>query len=154
MNLSATERAQLGKLPPKHTFFLNPYQDERFTRCPGCGEKSKARKKPFLIHIDPRHLLLLNVTGRYCQACDLIILHKDIVEDLMARACERYDSSVIGSEYLIIGTVEQAYWRKYKGKATAGPVLDNLHDFENVVIYEPMRPSWLPDESKAEANEA
>ena len=119
----------------------------------GRPEKSKVRKKPFLIHIDPRHLLLLNVTGRYCPACDLIILHKDIVEDLMARTFERYDSSVIGNGYLIIGTVEQAYWRKYKGQATTGPVLDNLHDFEDVVIYEPMRPRWLPDESKGETNE-
>jgi hypothetical protein len=38
----------------------------------------KARKRPFLIHIEPKHLLVLNMTGRYCPACDLIILHQDV----------------------------------------------------------------------------
>jgi hypothetical protein len=142
------KKTQLGNLPPKYTFFLNPYRDERYSRCPGCGEPTKIRKKPFLIHIDPQVLMILNMRGRYCTACDLVILHQDVVEDLLVRAFERQHPEIIGNDYLIIGTVEQAYWRKYKGKATAGPVFDNLHDFERVVIYEPMRPRWMPADAE------
>jgi hypothetical protein len=140
------EKTRLGELLPRHTFFLNPYPDQRFTRCPGCDEKTKARKKPFLIHIDPMELMLLNMTGRYCETCDLIILHKDVVEDLMARAFALHNPSVIGNEYLIIGTVESSYWRKYKGKATMGPAFENLHDFEKVVVYEVIPAHWGPAE--------
>jgi hypothetical protein len=146
--MSKEEKTQLGKLPPRHTFFLNPYEDERYTRCPECEERTKVRKKPFLIHIDPDVLLLLNMSGRYCPACDVLILHKNVVEDLLVRTFEWQNPEIIGNDYLIIGTVEPAFWRKHKGKATAGPTFDNLHDFERVVIYEPMRPRWMPASSE------
>jgi hypothetical protein len=35
------KKAQLGKLPPQHDFFLNPYSDARFTRCPKCDLATK-----------------------------------------------------------------------------------------------------------------
>ena len=145
--MSTQKPARLGKLPPRHRFFLNPYVDERFTRCPGCGDATKVRKKPFLIHIDPDVLLLLNMRGRYCPACDVLILHQNVVEDLLVRTFEQRRPDIIGNDYLILGTVEPAFWRKHKGKATAGPLFDNLHDFEQVVVYEPMRPRWMPADS-------
>ncbi|MEJ2736963.1 MAG: hypothetical protein P8189_25945 [Anaerolineae bacterium] len=135
---------QIGKLPPRHTFFLNPYEDERYTRCPECEAPTKVRKKPFLIHIDPDVLLLLNMRGRYCPACDVLILHQNVVEDLLVRTFEPRRPEIIGNDYLILGTVEPAFWRKHKGEATAGPTSDHLHDFARVVIYGPMRPRWMP----------
>jgi len=44
---------RFGKLPPQYTFILNPYADARFTRCPGCNQKTKQRKLPLFIHVDP-----------------------------------------------------------------------------------------------------
>jgi len=35
---------KLGKQPRRHDFFLNPYQDWRFSRCPKCDEKTRLRK--------------------------------------------------------------------------------------------------------------
>ena len=32
------EAPRLGKQPPRHRFFLNPYPDIRFTTCPQCGD--------------------------------------------------------------------------------------------------------------------
>jgi hypothetical protein len=145
--MTKKKKFQLGKLPPAYTFFLNPYRDERFTRCPKCQATMLARKKPFLIHIDPRVLMLLNMTGRYCPRCELIILHKDRVEDLLTRAFERAAPSIIGNDYLIIGTVEPAYWRKSKGKAGAPEVFEHLHDFKEVVIFEAL-PRWVRDDSE------
>jgi hypothetical protein len=136
--------ARLGKLPPRHEFFLNPYRDERFTRCPACAEATKARKKPFLVHIDPHVLLVLNMTGRYCPACDLIILHQDRLEDLLIRTCERNDPSLIGNDYLVLGTVERRAWRQVqKHPADYETLFANLHDFAKHVFFEPLR-GWVP----------
>jgi hypothetical protein len=145
----AKKRKTLGKLSPKHMFFLNPYSDERFTRCPRCRQPTKIRKFPFVIHIEPQVLMTLNMSGPYCPKCDLIILHKDKVEQLLTAAFVERDPSIIGNDYLIIGTVERAYWRKAStGGGTYPELFDSLHDFKRVVIFEPQRPVWLPDPAR------
>ncbi len=55
--------AQLGKQPPRYRFFLNPYKDVRFTRCPQCDNKTRQRKLPLFVHVDPMQPLLLNNTN-------------------------------------------------------------------------------------------
>ena len=80
------KRGRLGKLPPAYQFFLNPHQDYRFTKCPLCEAKMRSRKLPFLVHVDPMHLLILNMTAAYCPGNDLLIVHKDILESLLAAA--------------------------------------------------------------------
>jgi hypothetical protein len=57
------------------------------------------------------------------------------------------DPSIIGNEYLIIGTVEPAYWRKSKGEASAPKVFEHLHNFKKVVIFEAL-PRWVRDDSE------
>lgn len=138
---------QLGKLPPKYTFFLNPYVDTRFTRCPSCDKPTKARKHPFFIHIFPAQPFILNITGRYCPKCDLLILHKDRVETLMVHSVEQFAPSLVGNEYLIVGTIERKGWREsQKQPSNYDVVFDNLHDFKKVVVFEPARWGWGPDE--------
>src|SRR2546423_8118407 len=63
---------QLGKQPPRYRFFLNPYEDLRFRRCPHCEGKTRQRKLPLVIHVDPMFVLSLNKTCRYCASCDLL----------------------------------------------------------------------------------
>jgi hypothetical protein len=143
------KKVRLGKLPPMHTFFLNPYRDDRFTRCPKCGAPMKARKKPFVIHVDPHVLLNLNMTGRYCPACDLMILHKDVLEDLLVRAFTLHDPSIIGNDYLIMGTLERKAWRELQTQPRNYALLfDNMHDFKEVVTFEPVHYDWAPDPDK------
>jgi len=142
------KRVILGKLPVKHTFFLNPYEDVRFTVCPQCEGKTRIRKFPFVIHIDPMLLMTLHMSGPYCAKCDLIILHQDRVEELLTVACERHDPLLIGNDYLIIGTVEKAFWLKASKKSgTYQEMFDNLHDFKQVLTFEPVPYGWVPDKS-------
>ena len=68
---------RLGKQPPRYRFFLNPYTDVRFTLCPQCSRRTRARKLPLVIHVEPQDLVALNKTCRYCGACDLLIAHQD-----------------------------------------------------------------------------
>ncbi len=145
----AKKNKTLGKLKPEHTFFLNPYSDARFTRCPQCGKPTKIRKFPFAIHIDPRVLMTLNMSGPYCPKCDLIILHRDNVESLLTAAFVQRDPSIVGNDYLIVGTVERTYWRKASTQGGSYQELfDNLHDFKQVVTFEPARYAWMPDPKK------
>lgn len=142
-----TKKRTLGNLEPKHRFFLNPYEDARFTRCPQCTEKTKVRKYPFGIHIDPEIFLILNMSGRYCTDCDLIILHEDKVETLMVLTFEKTAPHIIGNDYLILGTVERNQFHKAsKEGGTSKDFFDNLHDFKEVVTFEPNYRVWLPDE--------
>jgi len=53
---------RLGKLPPRFKFFLNPYTDVRFTTCPNCEGRTRQRKLPLVIHVDPQSPLSLNMT--------------------------------------------------------------------------------------------
>jgi len=77
--LTAGSMTKLDSIEPerrRHYFFLNPYEDAVFTKCPRCHNETKIRKFPLVIHIDPQQLLLLNKKCRYCDKCDLIIAKK------------------------------------------------------------------------------
>jgi hypothetical protein len=141
------KRKTLGKLKPAHTFFLNPYTETRFTRCPQCRSKTRVRKFPFAIHIDPNAMMMLNANSVYCQSCDLIILHKDKLEELLTAAFIERNPAIIGNDYLIIGTVERAYAHAaLKSGSVVAQMLEQLHDFKEVVVFEYLPARWMPDE--------
>ncbi len=89
---------QFGQLPPQYNFFLNPYENERFTRCPQCGAKMGQRKLPLVIHVDPMYPVSLNYTCKYCPTCDLLIAHQDEIEQLLAAMFEKHAPEAIGNE--------------------------------------------------------
>jgi hypothetical protein len=140
-----TEQIRIGKLPPKYIFILNPYTDARFTRCPGCDQRMRQRKLPLLIHIDPMHLIALNYTCRYCPDCDLLIAHQDEIEELLAALFAERDPSVIGNDYLVLGTVERQAWREgVKQPKSIQEMLEHLHDFKEVRTVEYQSAGWYP----------
>ncbi len=129
---------RLGKQPPRYRFFLNPYRDVRFTSCPQCGKRTKQRKLPLVIHVDPRNPVSINKTCRYCPTCDLLIAHKDQIEEQLALLFARHDPTLIGNNYLVIGTQDRATWRRgVKTPLTIQEMLDSLHDFEEMLRFEP-----------------
>lgn len=127
---------QLGKQPPRYRFFLNPYQDMRFTRCPQCGSKTLQRKLPLVIHVDPMILLSLNKTCRYCPRCDLLIAHQDDVEHLLASIFTEKMPEVVGNDYLVLGTEDRPAWKRgTQQQMTPQESLEALHDFKEVVTF-------------------
>src|SRR3989339_1620383 len=90
----------------RHYFFLNPYQDRTFTRCPKCETKTKIRKFCLMIHIKPLHILSLNTTTNYCPYCSLIIVKKEKLEQLLCAICEQKFPKIIGNDYFVHGTME------------------------------------------------
>ncbi|MDQ3699973.1 MAG: hypothetical protein M3442_03520 [Chloroflexota bacterium] len=135
---------RLGQQPPRYRFFLNPYPDVRFTTCPQCGDKTRVRKLPLVIHIDPMQLVALNKTCRYCPSCDLLIAHRDELEAWLAAFFGQQKPEVVGNDYLVVGTEDRATW--HRGTRTPRPVqelLAGLHDFAAVVRFEPAA-RWRP----------
>jgi hypothetical protein len=129
---------RLGKQPPRHRFFLNPYSDVRFTTCPRCGGKTRVRKLPLVIHIDPAQLVALNKTCRYCPSCDLLIAHQDELETWLAAFLGHNRPELVGDSYLVVGTEDRAAWRRgVSTPLTVAELLEQLHDFVEVVRFEP-----------------
>ena len=122
---------QLGKQPPRYHFFLNPYEDMRFTRCPQCDNKMHQRKLPLVIHVDPLQLLSLNKTCHYCPHCDLLIAHQDDIEHLLASIFTERKPEVIDNDFLVVGTLDRTVWKRgIQQQITTQETLDALHDFK------------------------
>ena len=137
-------KGRLGKQPPRYHFFLNPYQDARFTSCPKCGGKTKLRKLPLVIHVEGPVLLSLNKTCRYCPYCDLLIAHQDELEAQLVSIFHEREPEMIGNEYLVVGTVDRPVWQRgNRGTLTLQEMLDNLHDFKDHLRFE-LGPRWAP----------
>jgi ADP-heptose:LPS heptosyltransferase len=131
-------RRTLGKQPPLYRFFQNPYPDVRFTTCPQCRRKTHLRKFPLVIHIDPMFLMALGKTCRYCTHCDLLIVHQDELEALLAAYFSATNPEMIGNDYLVVGTLDKPEWKKgMQDPLTTQEMLDHLHDFKEAVIFTP-----------------
>lgn len=142
---------RLGKLPPMYNFVLNPYADARFTRCPGCEQKMRQRKVPLFIHVHPLNPVVLGYTCRYCPDCDLLIAHQDEIEGLLANLFAELDPSVVGNDYLVLGTVERKPWREsLKQPKGIEEMLEHLHDFKEVRTVEYQPAGWYKDEELEE----
>lgn len=135
-NRKKKTKTQVGKQPPQYRFFLNPYQDVRFTRCPQCNNKMGQRKLPLLVHVEPMQLVSLNKTCRYCHHCDLLIAHQDDLEHLLASLFAELNPEIIGNDYLVLGTVDKAVWKRgMQQQLTFQEEVEGLHDFKEVVTF-------------------
>jgi hypothetical protein len=134
---------KLGKRPRRHYFFLNPYRDARFSYCPKCEGKTRLRKFPLVIHVEPLNPVALNKTCRYCPGCDLIIAHQDEIEAQLDALFAERDPALIGNDYLVMGTIDRAVWRR--SLKTPMPIpesLDHLHVFKDALEFEPVHYGW------------
>ena len=130
----------------RHYFFLNPYEDQAFTRCPKCDNKTKIRKFPLVIHIEPSQLFFLNKQCKFCPACDLIIGDKSDIEHLMAKTFSQKKPEIIGNEYMVLGTLDKKDWREVnKGKIEPDEVRKRIYIFKDVLNFKVMPAQWVPN---------
>ena len=132
------------KQQKRHNFFLNPYTDCAFTKCPKCDIPMKVRKYPLVIHIEPRQLFLLNKKCKYCINCDLIIAKKQEIETYIAMALEPELSQ---NEYLVMGTVDRKDWREgNKGALEQHEIIERMYVFKDIWDFEVIPAGWYPAE--------
>jgi tetratricopeptide (TPR) repeat protein len=125
-----------GKQSPRYDFFLNTFLDTRFTTCPQCKGKTQARKFPLVINVNPKLPIILDKTCRYCDTCDLLIVHQNQLEEQLAKNLMTIDPDVVGNNYLVIGTLDRTEWDQLKHKDLSfGQIIEHLHDFKEVVTF-------------------
>ena len=128
--MAKVKQRQLGGLPPKYSFMVNPYPEERVSRCPLCDRKSRQRKMPILIHVNPKHLIALNYTCCYCPDCELLIAHKHEIEHYLTALFSQLAPDAIGNDYLAVGTVEKSVWKEgLKQQQSIDKLLPHASDF-------------------------
>jgi hypothetical protein len=134
--------SRLGDQSPRYEFFLNPYVDARFTTCPRAHGPTRQRKLPLVIHIDDWGLLVLNKECRFCPTCELVVVHQDDLEELLAMVLAQHAPRVVGSKYFVVGTLDRRDWRKsLKQPLTATETIAALHDFLRHLKFE--QPGWV-----------
>ena len=127
----------------RHTFFLNPYEDMAFTRCPKCEQSTRLRKFCLIIHAGPQLFVSFNKSCRFCPACDLLIAQKSGLEAFLA-TLQQKGSRPIG-EFHVMGSMDRKLHRKGKTKSmSAIDALDAFWPFKNYVSYEVDRGGWGP----------
>ncbi len=140
---------QLGKLPPRYRFILNPYQDVRLLTCPECSQRTLIRKIPLAVHVDPHFPTMLNKHCRYCPKCEILICHQDELEQLLVQAYQNIAPEIIGNNYLVLGTFDKSTWKKRnKDPNNMGSFLDNLHGFKEYLKFEYIPAHWGPSDPK------
>ena len=131
------------KAKKRHKFFLNPYSDCGFTKCPKCDAKTKIRKYPLVIHVEPKQILLLNKKCKYCVNCDLIIAKKQEIESFLALAVPKLSKN----DYLVMGTVERKDWSQgNKGSLPPSEIIERMYIFKDVWDFEVIPAGWYPAE--------
>jgi hypothetical protein len=128
--MAKVKQRQFGGLPPKYAFMVNPYPEERVSRCQLCDRKTGQRKIPILIHVNPHHLIALNYTCRFCRDCDLLIAHKHEIEHYLTALFSQLAPDAIGNDYLAVGTVEKSVWKEgLKQQHSIDKLLPHTSDF-------------------------
>ena len=143
---SKKDKSQVRLKRARHYFFLNPYDDIAFIRCPKCEEKTKIRKYCLVIHIEPKHLFSLNKSCRYCPKCDLIIVKQADLEGLLIAICEQNAPEIIGNEYFVFGTMDRKDWKNGQtGKMSRQEAIKRSYPFKDVWKFEVSPAGWYPE---------
>ena len=137
---------RIGTQPPRYSFILNQYPDERLSRCPQCQKLTHLRKFALLINIDDWGPMVLGKTSRYCTPCELIMVHQDELEGELAHSFASLAPKVIGNEYIVLGTVDRKLWKQgLKGEQPQlEEMLKQMADFKRVLTLEVEPGGWYP----------
>jgi hypothetical protein len=115
---------------------LNTYQDTRFTICPRCKIKTRARKFSLVIHVSPHYTTVLEKMCRFCDSCDLLIVHQDQLEQQLTTQFLTINPEAIGNDYQVAGTLERAEWSQGKQDSSSFERLrEYQHDFKEVITF-------------------
>ncbi len=121
----------------RHRFFLNPRNDKVVARCPVCSSNTKIRDHVLVVNLKPGQLLLMNVPCRVCRECDLIIANRKKLEAAMADRLRQEAPELIGSDYVVAGTLDQEDWTA-AGSGALGPqeIKDRMYAFRDIWSFE------------------
>jgi predicted adenylyl cyclase CyaB len=122
----------------RHRFFLSPYENVAFAKCPKCGLATRIRETPFAVHVDPDQFLLLDERCRHCPRCDLIIARQSEIESDVTAFLEEHRPEAVGKDYLVLGTLDRRdWWEAASGNLDLEEARRRTFEFEDVWRFEP-----------------
>ena len=139
-------KRRIGELHPRYSFMLNPHAELRLSKCPKCSQPTHLRKFALFIHVDRWGSIALGKTCRYCSRCELIMVHRDELEEQLAHSLTQIAPEAIGNEYVVLGTIEVKAWREgLRGREKQpAALLQHIADFKNVYELEYEPGGWYP----------
>ena len=103
------------KKKEKYYFFLNPYTDSSFTRCPKCDNNTKVKKLPLAIVLEKKKIMfMLNKTCKFCPYCELLIAKKSELHSIIMQFLGV--NRITEKDFTIIGTQDKIVYREGLGK--------------------------------------
>lgn len=125
----------------KYYFFLNPYRDCSFTRCPKCDNKTKIKKLPLAILLEKKKMIfILNKTCKFCPYCELIIAKKYELDSIVMQFLGL--RSIKENDYFVMGTQDKAVYHEGLNKELIKEnPLEGISVFKNVWNFE-VQPSY------------
>lgn len=141
---SKTDAVAGAKRKERYCFFLNPYTDIAFTRCPKCETITRIKKFCLVIHIEPHYFISLNKTCRYCSHCDMIIVKKAKLESLLAGICGKLCPEITGNDYTVCGTMDRPVWKLGQRKPLSpAAAIEQMCIFKAVLNFA-VHGGWVP----------
>ena len=136
---------RIGALAPRYLLALNPFSDARFTVCPICRSLTRLRKLPLAIHVDAFGMIILRKTCRLCTICEMLIVHLDELEPLVASQLSALGHSIDRPDYLVLGTVDPRVWRRgLTARISIDEVVHHMADFRKHLQIEQTGHGWKP----------
>ncbi len=141
--------AQLGKLPPRYQLLLNPYTNQRVSKCTLCRKPTHPRKFPLFVVIHRQHPIVLGKTCKYCSKCELIVVHEhELVAELVFHSKSLGIGEVSKDDYFLVGTADKKFWKQgLAGKASSWQeILQHVADFTQHYTLEVEPGGWFPSD--------
>jgi len=80
---------------------------------------------------------------------ELIIVHQDELENIMAAMFAQHAPQFLGNDYVMLGTVEKKVWQKgLQEKVTLDAIREHAADFKRHVTLEAQPAQWVPTGKK------
>ena len=123
-------------------FFLNPYTDSSFTRCPKCDNKTKIKKLPLAILLEKKKIIfILNKTCKFCPYCELIIAKKYELDSIIMQFLGL--NRITKKDYFVMGTQDKTVYRGGLNKELIKEnPLEGISIFKNVWDFEVQPAYW------------
>lgn len=118
-----------NKHEERYYFFLNPYSEHAFSRCPKCGNKADIRKFVFVsVFENPLQGFNMGKYCCFCKSCELIIAKKEELRspvEFLGRKVE---------DMIIYGTLPLKEWKR--GKARYDYIIEKANPLKGVWAFE------------------
>jgi hypothetical protein len=90
-------------------------------------------------------MIILRKTCRLCTICEMVIVHQDELEPLVADQLRALGHSMDRPDYLVLGTVDPTVWRRgLTGRVSLDEVLEHMADFRKHLQIDQTGHGWEP----------